>query len=222
MTARAKFEATLARADSLCRVYDEALAFAPKEHSEFDVEQRTRLDDILRAALVLGVSAFDAFFTDRFAEVLVPFVKKFGATKPLVALLEEAGLNVQAALELAMMERPFWRVRSLVAAHHSRYVTQDLKRINSLYAAYALPGICARAERKAGRKTLCRNVNAAVQRRHAIVHAGDIKRRGGLNPIEPGWTQRRLADLRMLVQYCDAIVADKMAEPAPRSRKRRA
>ena len=37
--------------------------------------------DLLRSAVVLSVSAMDAYFTDKFSDLLVPYLKKKGATK---------------------------------------------------------------------------------------------------------------------------------------------
>jgi len=44
-----------------------------------------------RAAVVLAVAAMDSYFTDVFVERLVPFIRKKGTTKDLVALLERLG-----------------------------------------------------------------------------------------------------------------------------------
>lgn len=42
------------------------------------------LSDMTRAAVVLAVAAMDSYFTDVFAEYLIPFLKKRGATKVMV------------------------------------------------------------------------------------------------------------------------------------------
>jgi hypothetical protein len=62
--------------------------------------------DLLRSAVVLAVSGMDAYFTDKFAELLVPFLKRFGPTPGVVHLLSEAGLDTKTALEMLAMDRP--------------------------------------------------------------------------------------------------------------------
>jgi len=59
-------------------------------------------EDLVRFSVVLSVSALDAYFTDKFCDTLVPFLKKNSPTDDLVELLESAGLNTRTALELIM------------------------------------------------------------------------------------------------------------------------
>ena len=61
--------------------------------------------DILRSSVVFAVSAMDAYFTDKFADMVVPFLQKKGSTEKLVEVLSEAGLDTRVALELISMDR---------------------------------------------------------------------------------------------------------------------
>jgi hypothetical protein len=70
-----------------------------------------------RASIVLAVSAMDQFFTRRYCELLVPFLKKHGPTDGLVDMLGSAGFDVREALIAIRMKRPYRRIRTLIEAH---------------------------------------------------------------------------------------------------------
>lgn len=48
------------------------------------------LSDLIRTALVLGVSALDAYFTNKFVEKLVPYLQKKGPTDGIVDIVNKA------------------------------------------------------------------------------------------------------------------------------------
>ena len=84
------------------------------------------ISDIVRTALVLGVSAFDSYFTDKFIEIFIPYLYKYGPNKKIVSILEDAGLDVYAALELIKMDRPNSRIRNLVVKYLERLSLNNL------------------------------------------------------------------------------------------------
>jgi hypothetical protein len=163
-------------------------------------------DDILRASVVLGVAAMDAFFTRRFCELLVPFLKKNGPNERLIALLSKAGLGAQAALEMAVMDRPFRRIRSLVETYLSDYTAQRFAAIDELFLTLGLRDISKHSAGKAGRATLLRSVEKLVERRHCIVHEGDLNRHGRLTAIDGRTILKRLRDTTLFVQHADALI----------------
>ncbi len=166
--------------------------------------------DLLRAAIVIAVAGMDAYFTDVFAERLVPFLKKKRATDSLTELLEKAGMDVAMALELLSMQRPFRRIRALVEAHLQRHVTQRSKAIDELFAVYGILNICKNAEKKLKRKTLLREIELLVQRRHAIVHDGDINGHNTLTDLSETWVRNRVFDVQKFVAATDEILRNQL------------
>jgi len=166
--------------------------------------------DLLRASVVLAVAAMDAYFTDVFAERLVPFLKKKGPTKDLAQLLGEAGLNTDVALELLSMERPFRRIRTLLESCLELHVTQRIDAINELFKAYGIPNLCEHVERKLGRTQLCRRVDLLVERRHAIAHDGDLNSHGRLMDINATWVKNKLQDVVIFVSTADEILYNQL------------
>src|SRR5690606_21568566 len=57
-------------------------------------------DDLFRAGIVLSVAAMDAYFTDRFCEALVPYIKKEGLNKGLKELLSNSGMTLEKSIEM--------------------------------------------------------------------------------------------------------------------------
>ena len=94
------------------------------------------LADMGRAGIVIGVSAFDDFFTRRFSECVVPVIKSGNANKPLIEFLGRCGLDVTAALALLTMERPYRRIRKLVDDGLERKTTQKFDTIDKLFNAW--------------------------------------------------------------------------------------
>jgi hypothetical protein len=164
-------------------------------------------EDMARGGLVLAVAAMDEYFTRRFSELLIPYIKKKGSSKDLSVLLSEAGLDVAQALELVLMERPLRRVRAIVDAHLDRYTAQRFVAIDSLFRCIGLPSLSEDAQRLAGRKTLKRSIEILVERRHAIVHAGDYDKHGHLVTVDFRKFRNRIDDLRIFVAKADEIIA---------------
>lgn len=128
------------------------------ESSEIDptIEQyngKNVLSEMGRAGIVIGVSAFDDYFTRRFTESVIPIIKEGNASKPLIEFLGNCGLDVREALELLTMKRPFRRIRKLV--------------VDNL-------------ENRTTLKSSCEEI---IKRRHAIVHQGDVNKHGTLTKV---------------------------------------
>ena len=195
-----KFEGVILRSHHLISLYS---LLKPQKESfdpSFD------LADLLRAAIVIAVAGMDAYFTDVFAERLVPFLKKNGTTKGLTDLLEAAGMDVEMALQLLSMQRPFRRIRTLVEIHLERHVTQRTKAINELFKAYGIPNICENVEKKLERKRLLREIEILVKRRHAIAHDGDLNSHGKLADLDETWVRNRVLDVEKFVGAVDEIL----------------
>ena len=158
------------------------------------------MDDLTRASVVLAVASMDTYFTARFAEMLVPYLKKHGAKTSLVSTLEKAGLDTTQALEMLQMDRPYRRIRTLMDAYLERYTTQRMGVINELFLCYGLKKFCENTQNKAKRKNLLRRVEKIVERRHEIVHDGDLNSHDKLQKIDAADIGRQLADLKLFVE----------------------
>ena len=161
--------------------------------------------DLSRAAIVLAVSGMDAYFTSKFTELLVPFLKKKGPTPDLVTFLAKAGLNTTAALEMLTMDRPYRRIRTLVEAHLDRVTTQQVSVIDELFQAYGIKGFTKHANAMTKRKSLLPRIGKLVARRHEIVHDSDLNRHGRMQPVDAKVLTRQLADLSLFIHACDHL-----------------
>lgn len=162
--------------------------------------------DMVRSAVVLSVSAMDSYFTNRYAEVLIPYIKKHGATKDIIGLLSDAGLDTQTALEIIAMERHYRGIRTLVDKHLANYTTQKMHVIDSLFIGFGISDFSENVQRKKGRKNLVRSVEILVERRHKIVHAGDYDSHHKLRKINPDQIQKRLRDLSLFIQGAEELI----------------
>ena len=90
MTAIATFNATSARAKALIALH---ASLSPAQ-----IAAMPDPNDLLRSAIALSIAGMDAYFTDRFSESLVRFLKKNGAKPDLISLLFGAGLDTKVAL----------------------------------------------------------------------------------------------------------------------------
>ena len=198
------FESTLERSTNVFWLaqhwHDDCPVLKPSK------EHKSVYEDMARAGVVLAVAAMDAYFTRRFTEVLVPFIKARGATDELVTLLQAAGLDTRQALELLAMDVPYRRIRTLVESHLDRYTTQRFAAVDRLFLCFGLKDLCAHAQKRAGRATLLRSVELLVERRHSIVHSGDHNKLGKVVPLDFRLFNTRLHHLNSIVRHADFII----------------
>jgi hypothetical protein len=204
-----QFKSVLKRATDLRDLADYLLYDEAK--LKLDVEGNFHgFSDIGRASIVLGVSAMDQYFTRRFCELLVPFLKKNGPTEGLIKMLAEAGFDTKEALIAMGMSRPYRRIRTLVENHLENYTTQRFEVIDNLFLSIGLKDLSANSEKKTKRKTLKCSITKLVQRRHAIAHAGDLNTHGKLSPIDFKNLKMRLKDLHDFVSAADQIIENRL------------
>ena len=199
MTAIATFKKTSARATSLIAL---RASLSPQQ-----VALMPDSDDLFRAAIAFSVAGMDAYFTDRFAESLVRFLKKKGAEPNLTELLKDAGLDTKAALEMLTMQRPYRRVRTLIEGYLSNYTTQKQDVIDKLFLVYGVKGLCKNAQGMSKKKKLLTSVNAAVMRRHSIVHAGDLNSHNNTRPIDENLATRYVSNVAVFVAHAESLLA---------------
>ena len=207
-TAFGRFEATLVRAESLVHLYNRLLKFRLKKKPNRFLH--ADVADLLRSGLVLAVAAMDSYFTDRFAELLVPFLKKHGPTDRLVKLLGDAGLNTREALAMIDMYRPYRRIRTLMDAYFDRFTTQRADVIDELFLAYGIKNFSNNAQQLKNRKNLVRRIELMIERRHAIVHEGDLNDHGRLRDIDGTMIVGYVRDLRLFVTAAHDLTKRRM------------
>jgi len=199
-----KFEKVILRSRNLVSLHNALKAHLGASDRSLD------FSDLLRAAVVISVAAMDAYFTDIFAERLVPYLKKKRCGHELAQLLEEAGLTTGVALDLLQMNRPYRRIRTLIEGHLERQVTQRIDGINALFDTYGIEDLCGNAQAKLKRKRLCAEIKILVQRRHDIAHEGDLDRHEGLRLLKHTWVRNRLRDVQLFVGACDEILRSQL------------
>lgn len=174
-------------------------------------EQVIDLSDMSRASAVLAVAAMDSYFTDVFVERLVHFIKLKGATKQLVALLHEAGIDTECALQLIVMKSPFRKITKMVESHLSLVTTQKTEAIDKLFLVYSIKDFCANVAgfSKKGPPLLA-SIRMLVSRRHRIVHEGDLNSHGRANKADPKEFQRRIHDLVLFVSKADELLNNQL------------
>jgi len=203
-----KFLATARRSADLLKAHTEIVVALHKQSGK--KPPSLIIDDLARSSVVLSVAAMDAYFTDVFAETLVPILKKQGATKGLAVLLEEAGFDTEQALNTLTMKRPYRRIRTIIDNYFEKYVTQRFERIDKLFLSYGFKDFSNRVQRSIGRRNMVRRVEKLVQRRHDIVHDGDMNSRGCLQPVDVTEFITRISDLIDFVRAADKMIMSKL------------
>lgn len=198
MTAFDLFKATIKRSNEMVALYD-SLRNVQKD-------AMTSPEDVLRSALTLSIAGMDSYFTDRFSESFVPYIKKKTVTPKLIDLLNKAGMSTEVALEMLAMERPYRRVRTLIEAHLSEYTTQRQHVIDDLFLTYGVKNLCKNAQGLAHRKTLLKRVDAAVKRRHAIVHEGDYNSHYQLQNIARDNVAKYINEIELFVSKAEELL----------------
>ena len=197
------FTATLDRAKSLIALYRRLIKVRfVKEPKKFTHED---ISDLVRSSVVLSVAAMDSYFTARFAELLVPYLKRHGAKDSLVVLLSNAGLDTRQALEMLQMDRPYRRIRWLMDSYFERYTTQRSDVIDSLFIAYGLKTFSCNVQRSVRRANLVHRVELLIERRHQIVHEGDLNAHNCLRDIDVDKVEGQLKDLKLFVDAAQAL-----------------
>ncbi|MET0082688.1 MAG: HEPN domain-containing protein [Sedimenticola sp.] len=177
------------------------------ENVEEGQEWEEANDDLFRAGIVLSVSAMDAYFTDRFCESLIPFIKKNGLNKNLEKLLCDSGFSTWKAIEMLENKRPKRVLSNMVKRHLSMFVTQNFKAIDSLYKCYGFnDSFTKNAQGISKRKNLLSSLSKIIDRRHKIVHAGDYNQYGNLRSVDYSRMLRKILELRKLIEACESLL----------------
>jgi len=162
--------------------------------------------DLLRSALVMAVAGMDSYFTSRFTENIVGYLKKNVPTSGMIEVLASAGLDTRQALEMLTMDRPYRRIRTLLDDHLFDHTTQRFDVIDKLFQVYKVKDLSKNAQGLSKRTELLKSVEIAVLRRHAIVHGADCNSHDKLSPIGDRWVKGKIDDVELFVRKCDELI----------------
>lgn len=181
-------------------------------------------DDLLRAAVVLGVAALDGYVVDRFMDVLVDYIKTTNLTKGKILFLEEAGFKLKDALEIIRerKERPFRHIRTIVERAYEHNSMQDFDIIGSFYGFLGLPRIVVDSARMAAKAARVKNargktagqriiddLRAMMDRRQDIAHSADYNGKNRLNKMVQKEVEKWLKYLGIFVDSMEKIMQNK-------------
>ena len=201
-----QFKQTLTRAEALLDIYDDRSLQIVAGAAEYIGEK-----DVVRASAITAVAAMDHYFTSKFCDVLVRHLKSKEPSQELLNILEKSGLNTRVALELAVMKRPFRRIRTMVQNHLSLYTSHRAKAIDKLFASLNLKGLSGRAEKRLGRKNIIKRTDKLVSLRNEIVHTGHLTSRGKVKSIDENEVRTLILELSMFVGACDNLIDEFVA-----------
>ncbi|MEM7242424.1 MAG: HEPN domain-containing protein [Pseudomonadota bacterium] len=202
---KTQFDNTLARATDLLDIFDQREAdFAMHGVDLIDADR-----DLVRASMLLSVAGLDHYFTQKFCDKLVGYLKSNEPNDQLVKLLSNSGLNTKSALELLVMDRPFRRVRTMVQDNLSRYTSHRTQKIDQLFQAMGYKKFCKNIEKRAGRRNLLKRVSRLVDLRNDIAHTAHLNSRGLPKAIDRDDVHSLVQDLSIFVAYADHEIEDK-------------
>lgn len=197
------FEKTLTRAFALLDHADGGLP-TPEDN------------DFRRAAVILSIAAFDRYFTSKFCDTLIDYLRSGQpVTDRLEKLLLASGLNTKFALELAISKRPFRKIRTIVQNHLSFKTTQRADAINQLFRDLGFSDLCGKAEKSTKRTTVVKRTMKLVDLRNDISHEGHVDRAGNPKSINAADIRSRINDMKLLVEKCDEILDEKFGPKSP-------
>jgi hypothetical protein len=190
---------------TLAETYEDML-----KRGDIQEDRFMKVSDLARASIVISISAMDGYFTRKFAETLIPFLRKKGPTKGIVKVLEKAGFDITEGIRLLNMNRPFRRIRTLVEGYLDRVVAQKFAVIDELFLCFGYKDFSHNVQKRTHRKRMLRTIEILIERRHDIVHDGDVDSRGRLKPLDIKQTHRRLKELARFVWYSERIINQQM------------
>ncbi len=168
-------------------------------------------DDLLRAAVVLAVAAFDRYFTAKYCDVLVPHLKSGKKIySSLFETLGKAGLTPEFTLqEIIPADRPYRKIRTIIQNSLSNYTSHRDDKIDELFSNVGLKNLCENAQAKAKRKNLLSRVMKLVDLRNEIAHEAHTKTNGDPRHISSDNVSSRINEMKLFVKCCDEIIDKK-------------
>lgn len=175
------------------------------EREDFSTE---KLDDLLRAALVMAVSAMDAYFH---AKVLQYVVKRSKQVTVPARLLNHRIL-VSDFIVGTKKERSNSALRAAIERYLSHQTLQDPNKIASALSLIGVSDFWEAVARELGqdREMLKSNIGKIVKRRNQIAHEGDLsqskKIRNTSRAISPKYVSDAIKLFRKVAAAADQII----------------
>ena len=206
---------------SIERVDTKEAVIVLRNGSELDPDDFTRkaMDELLRAALVIGVSALDRYVHERVTKGIVTALRKGPSTiqqrqftLPAATAMRIAD-KVRTARKSSNQVRPANEIRHAVQEEIHKRPFQGWRDIENAFALLGITkfdGQLQTAFHVGDLSAIKRQLNGIVRRRNQIVHEGDLKvhQRGGQvnrNKIEHAFVAESLDFLTQFVFHLEQI-----------------
>jgi HEPN superfamily RiboL-PSP-like protein len=164
-------------------------------------------DDLIRAAVIISIAGFDRYFTAKYCDILIPYLKSGEKVhSDLYNSLQNAGLDAKFALELLAAKRPYRKIRTIVQNSLSQHTTHRDDKIDELFLRIGLKFLCKNAESMAGRKTLVTGTMKLVNIRNEIAHEAHVQVNGKTRKISASEITSRISDMQLFVESCDKLI----------------
>lgn len=168
------------------------------------------LRDLSRTAIVIAIAAFDSYFTSVFLEKFEPYLKQSQKIpKRMIEFLEKAGLTTEVCLELFKNRYKYRMLRDLLDKSFSRYTIQDFRIVDDLMSAYGFKDFSLNVERSMKKKGTRECIIKLIQRRHCIVHEGDIGKNNKPKQISISQTILEIQTAYEFIAHAELIIFNK-------------
>jgi hypothetical protein len=171
------------------------------------------LDDLLRASLSLAVSALDRYVHERIVRSVIATLKRRdlsrrqqGLSIPAVFALQAAEAVRRAARE-GKQARPANEIRKRIQDQLHRQSFQNWKEIEEAFELVGVTGLAGKLQaryRVANFTEIRDRLNSIVDRRHKIVHEGDLVRHARGGRPRPSPISRKFVDESLI--FLDGFV----------------
>jgi len=217
------FEYTMARVHGLLKIRKQMST------QQGRARPRREVSDLLRSALVLAVSAFDAYCHDCLAfyarDGLVRVLNNDCLTEELQKFIKDHFKPTDLCKMLVKADPQEEFIKAFVGCYDNRSF-QDVGRIEKVFAFLGIEGICEKVATRLGqsRDQLAGRMAKIFSSRHSIVHSGDYVEGAQGRPKQKGIRAPAVQDdirwLTDVTEAFDAVVKSALsASPGPVAEK---
>ncbi len=208
MSAHTSFKQTIGRAQRLINLHH---GLNPRG------QPRKEYADILRSAVVIAVSAMDAYLHEKIPEKIAKLVR-FKKGKALPGKLVEtikANIPHDRLIEIFFEERPLTHIVSVVRKSMEDRTYQNAGKIEDVLRMLGLDDLwfLIAKELRISKDEAKIFIQPFVERRHLIVHRGDLgtrKTKHKLKPMTRPYAQLCINRIEKFVEVIDALIERKV------------
>ncbi len=178
---------------------------ASLKRSDFD---HSSVGDLYRAALVLAVSAMDAYYHAKVLHYIIAESKKKSASKSLL----NTKITVEDFVRGNTMKRRNAALRSAMERHLSYESFQAPEKIKNALNLIGVEDFWTKVARKMNlqKKEVTRKIEGIVKRRNQVAHEGDVSQsmraRNKDREIKPNFVRDSLDFLKILVDASEVVI----------------